>query len=246
MRIMAAMNESENEDEWLKNLPGFGVNIEVHDSKKRGRYYTYELMDTSGFAEGKKIPQNLKSRSYKMGTMYDAEGVQSFFKEKEQQKELEHKLHGNRNSDNEHVTGNEDEHVVAGTGSSVNRPFGRHDRLFVGHPYQTLLLRLAHQVANHVPFGQIEIEVSLDTPAVHMGRHRVPNTAGLQFGKAHLQLAGSLFEHIFHDQLVDYAVVALFHLTGGERVGLQRTLGLTAQRPIQLPSPYPKVPASFP
>ena len=57
-----------------------------------------------------------------------------------------------------------------------------------------------------------------------MGRHRVPNTAGLQFGKAHLQLAGSLFEHIFHDQLVDYAVVALFHLTGGERVGLQRTL----------------------
>lgn len=114
MRIMAAMNESENEDEWLKNLPGFGVNIEVHDSKKRGRYYTYELMDTSGFAEGKKIPQNLKSRSYKMGTMYDAEGVQSFFKEKEQQKELEHKLHGNRNSDNEHVTGNEDEHVVAG------------------------------------------------------------------------------------------------------------------------------------
>lgn len=114
MRIMAAMNESENEDEWLKNLPGFGVNIEVHDSKKRGRYYTYELMDTSGFAEGKKIPQNLKSRSYKMGTMYDAEGVQSFFKEKEQQKELEHKLHGNRNSDNEHVTVNEDEHVVSG------------------------------------------------------------------------------------------------------------------------------------
>ena len=103
-RITEALNESESEDDWIKNLPAHGVNIEVHDSKKRGKYYTYELMDTDGFGD-KKIPQNLKSRSYKLGTLYDAEHVQEYFSEKE----LEHKHHGNRNEDNEHVTVQEDE-----------------------------------------------------------------------------------------------------------------------------------------
>lgn len=98
-RITEALNESESEEDWIKNLPAHGVNIEVHDSKKRGKYYTYELMDTDGFGD-KKIPQNLKSRSYKLGTLYDAEHVQEYFSEKE----IEHKLHGNRNEDNEHVT----------------------------------------------------------------------------------------------------------------------------------------------
>lgn len=103
-RITEAMNESESEEDWIKNLPAHGVNIEVHDSRKRGKYYTYELMDTDGFGD-KKIPQNLKSRSYKLGTLYDAEHVQEYFSEKE----LEHKLHGNRSEDNEHVTVQEDE-----------------------------------------------------------------------------------------------------------------------------------------
>lgn len=98
-RITEALNESESEEDWIKNLIAHGVNIEVHDSKKRGKYYTYELMDTDGFGD-KKIPQNLKSRSYKLGTLYDAEHVQEYFSEKE----IEHKLHGNRNEDNEHVT----------------------------------------------------------------------------------------------------------------------------------------------
>lgn len=103
-RITEALNESESEEDWIKNLPAHGVNIEVHDSKKRGKYYTYELMDTDGFGD-KKIPQNLKSRSYKLGTLYDAEHVQEYFSEKE----IEHKLHGNRSEDNEHVTVQEDE-----------------------------------------------------------------------------------------------------------------------------------------
>lgn len=103
-RITEALNESESEEDWIKNLPAHGVNIEVHDSKKRGKYYTYELMDTDGFGD-KKIPQNLKSRSYKLGTLYDAEHIQEYFSEKE----LEHKLHGNRNEDNEHTTVQEDE-----------------------------------------------------------------------------------------------------------------------------------------
>lgn len=103
-RITEALNESESEEDWIKNLPVHGVNIEVHDSKKRGKYYTYELMDTDGFGD-KKIPQNLKSRSYKLGTLYDAEHVQEYFSEKE----LEHRVHGNRSEDNEHVTAQEDE-----------------------------------------------------------------------------------------------------------------------------------------
>ena len=103
-RITEALNESESEEDWIKNLPAHGVNIEVHDSKKRGKYYTYELMDTDGFGD-KKIPQNLKSRSYKLGTLYDAEHVQEYFSEKE----LEHRVHGNRSEDNEHVTAQEDE-----------------------------------------------------------------------------------------------------------------------------------------
>lgn len=103
-RITEALNESESEEDWIKNLIVHGVNIEVHDSKKRGKYYTYELMDTDGFGD-KKIPQNLKSRSYKLGTLYDAEHVQEYFSEKE----IEHKLHGNHNEDNEHVTVQEEE-----------------------------------------------------------------------------------------------------------------------------------------
>lgn len=98
-RITEAMNESESEEDWIRNLPAHGVNIEVHDSRKREKYYTYELMDTDGFGDNK-IPQNLKSRSYKLGTLYDAEHVQEYFSEKE----LEHRVHGNRNEDNEYVT----------------------------------------------------------------------------------------------------------------------------------------------
>lgn len=42
-RITKAMQQSFSEQEWIDKLPEFGVNIEVHNSKKRGRYYTYEL-----------------------------------------------------------------------------------------------------------------------------------------------------------------------------------------------------------
>lgn len=93
-RITSAMASAESEQEWMQNLVRTGVNIEVHDSKKRGRYYTYELVDTSQFPAGEKIPQNLKSRSYKLGTLYDSDHVQEFFKEKESELELERKRHG--------------------------------------------------------------------------------------------------------------------------------------------------------
>lgn len=93
-RITSAMESAQSEQEWMQNLVRTGVNIEVHDSKKRGRYYTYELVDTTQFPAGKKIPQNLKARSYKLGTLYDSEHVQEVFKEKEAELELERKRHG--------------------------------------------------------------------------------------------------------------------------------------------------------
>lgn len=92
-RITSAMESAQSEQEWMQSLVRTGVNIEVHDSKKRGRYYTYELVDTTQFPEGKKIPQNLKARSYKLGTLYDSEHVQEVFKEKEAELELEWKRH---------------------------------------------------------------------------------------------------------------------------------------------------------
>lgn len=82
-RVKQAQEQSSSEQEWIAKLPEFGVNIEVHDSKKRGRYYTYELMDTSNFPEGKKIPANLKARSYKLGTLYDSESIMEYFQAKE-------------------------------------------------------------------------------------------------------------------------------------------------------------------
>lgn len=93
-RITSAMESAQSEQEWMQNLVRTGVNIEVHDSKKRGRYYTYELVDTTQFPAGKKIPQNLKARSYKLGTLYDSEHVQEVFKKKEAELELERKRHG--------------------------------------------------------------------------------------------------------------------------------------------------------
>ena len=82
-RVKQAQEQSSSEQEWIAKLPEFGVNIEVHDSKKRGRYYTYELMDTSNFPEGKKIPANLKARSYKLRTLYDSESILEYFQAKE-------------------------------------------------------------------------------------------------------------------------------------------------------------------
>lgn len=84
-RITESMQVSETEEDWISNLTKYGVNVEVHDSKKRGKYYTYELMDASKFPDGKKIPANLKSRSYKLGTRYDAEEIESYFLKKEQE-----------------------------------------------------------------------------------------------------------------------------------------------------------------
>lgn len=70
-RICAAMNEATSRDDYLKRLTAHGVEAEYKYSRKQGDYILYELTDTTGFTG--KIPQNLKSKSYKLGTNYGIE-----------------------------------------------------------------------------------------------------------------------------------------------------------------------------
>lgn len=73
-RVTKAMSEASNKDDFLRKLTENGVEGTYHESKKGRKYYTYELTDLSGFGDGK-IPDNLRSRSYKLGADYDFETV---------------------------------------------------------------------------------------------------------------------------------------------------------------------------
>ena len=44
-----------------------------------------------------------------------------------------------------------------------------------------------------------------------MRRHRVPDGTRIQLGQSELQLAGTLLQHIVHDELVDSTVVGLLY-----------------------------------
>lgn len=68
-RILAAMSEATSREDYLKRLTAHGVEGEYRTSKKHGDYIIYELTDTIGF-DGGKIPGNLKSKSYKLGSDY--------------------------------------------------------------------------------------------------------------------------------------------------------------------------------
>ena len=50
------------------------------------------------------------------------------------------------------------------------------------------------------------------------------DAAGLELGETHLKLAGTFFKHIVDNELIDHAVVALFHFACGEGIGFERTL----------------------
>ena len=102
------------------------------------------------------------------------------------------------------------------------RPLGRDDGLLVVEPYDAVFLGLTHEVTHGVAFGNVEIEIGLDATVVSVGGHGVPYAAGLEFGQTHLELTGTLFEHIVDNELVDDAVIALLHLASGEAVGLDR------------------------
>ena len=98
-----------------------------------------------------------------------------------------------------------DKDVVGCPCSRVNRPIGRNDSLFVGHPDVTGLLRLTHKMADGLTIRYVEIEVNLHPAAMRMGRHGVPDTAWTQFRHSHLQLAG--FEDLADKQLIDLTLI---------------------------------------
>ena len=56
-----------------------------------------------------------------------------------------------------------DKHIVACSGSCMNRPFRRHNSLFVGQPYQSFFLRFSHQVTDHVARSQVKIKICFYT-----------------------------------------------------------------------------------
>lgn len=74
-RITASVESATDATDFVRQLRKAGVKVQVKNSKKYGKYMLYELVDTSGFKEGDKVPQNLKAKSYKLGTDYDWDTV---------------------------------------------------------------------------------------------------------------------------------------------------------------------------
>lgn len=88
-RVKKAASEAVDERSFARQLRLSGVELVPHKAKdgtitylhpatkKQPAHYTYELVDTSGFPD--KIPPNLKSKSYKLGTNYQPEGIAKLF-----------------------------------------------------------------------------------------------------------------------------------------------------------------------
>ena len=81
-RILRARDAAKDFDDFMSTqLPAVGVSAEYHPggTKRTGKvidpYITYKLEDVSGFGDGK-IPENLKSRSNKLGTEFGPEGLE--------------------------------------------------------------------------------------------------------------------------------------------------------------------------
>lgn len=88
-RVKDAATRATDEDSFAHQLRLSGVELVPHKAKdgtvtylhpatkKQPAHYTYELVDTSGFPD--KIPPNLKSKSHKLGTNYQPEGIAKLF-----------------------------------------------------------------------------------------------------------------------------------------------------------------------
>ena len=99
-----------------------------------------------------------------------------------------------------------DEGVVGGAGARMDRPARRQHRLLVGHHQMPGFVRLAHEMEDARRLRQIEIEIGLHAPVMHMARHGVPHRARRQLRHADHQLAG--LDAIGMDELEDRALVA--------------------------------------
>lgn len=94
-RIKDAARGATSEADFAQRLRLSGVELVPHKAKdgtvtylhpatkKQPAHYTYELTDVSGFS-GVKVPQNLKSKSFKLGANYQPEGVAQLFQKQAQ------------------------------------------------------------------------------------------------------------------------------------------------------------------
>ena len=79
-RVKNAMKNAKSREDFLEQLTLNGVEGEYRSTKKAGDFIIYELTDISGFPADEKIPSNLKSKSYKMGTDYDLGAIDESIK----------------------------------------------------------------------------------------------------------------------------------------------------------------------
>lgn len=84
-RIKDAMPKATSKDNFKDILKNNGVEIEREgDAKRYGKYFTYVLTDTSGFASEDAIPKKaMKVRSYKLGKDYMPETLDEMLAEKQ-------------------------------------------------------------------------------------------------------------------------------------------------------------------
>ena len=102
-RVKQSMAESIDREDFLRRLTKNGVEGEYRHSSKFGDYVIYELVDTSGFNGN--IPKGykfFKSKSYKMGTLYDLEELDKHIEENRCL------LHGFNNDDQKELSPVED------------------------------------------------------------------------------------------------------------------------------------------
>lgn len=74
-RIETVMGQVTSLDDFLAKLPDHGVKGTKKHTKGNGDFILYELTDTSHFGPDDKIPDNLKSKSYKLGEGYGLDAV---------------------------------------------------------------------------------------------------------------------------------------------------------------------------
>lgn len=96
-RVSEAMKEASDRNDFLKRLKANGVKGVFRTSKKYGDFILYELVDTSNFGK-EKIPTNLKSKSYKMGTDYGVEKLDEMLQNPTLSKVINTTIHGLTNN----------------------------------------------------------------------------------------------------------------------------------------------------
>ncbi len=83
-RIKDAMSKATSKDDFKNILKDNGVEIEREgDAKRYGKYFTYVLTDTSGFASEDAIPKKLRARSHKLGYNYMPDKLDELIAEKQ-------------------------------------------------------------------------------------------------------------------------------------------------------------------